>query len=250
MRSSRLGNLGRRSLWLRWRRPRAATVLQDHLHHIPCSGVLGDLQGRGTAGAGVVGVRLGLQESLGTDGQVVRGHAMQWRHAIGVECFNVRTPRDEVSRGVLVVAAHATHVQRLRTPRGNVVHEFGILVEQRLQRRLALAQGIVHGRVAAAGIDRPWPLVVVLVLAPDHNLTGGWVTLHNASVNPRPHSVRVWVEAFIVCLPRPPILLHHAGCMRIMRDPDAVCPVELSGHGAFLRPARQRRARQALAWAA
>mmetsp|Transcript_101349 Transcript_101349/g.295211 ORF Transcript_101349/g.295211 Transcript_101349/m.295211 type:complete len:240 (-) Transcript_101349:77-796(-) len=221
----RRGGLWRRGLG-------AATTALQELDNLCSTRLLRNLQRRGTTLASVVGIGSCLQQSLRTPREVVRRHAVQGCHAVCVQGLDVGAARDEEDRGLLVLAAHAAHVERAGAAGGDVIDQVGILVQQRAQRRLALAQGVAHGRVATASVHRTRARVVVLVLPANDYLACGRVALHNTAVDSRTNSVRIRVKALAVSLAGPSVLLHHSRRVGIMCDPHAICTVVLPCHSS------------------
>ena len=146
--------------------PRSAGLGRaKHFRDFPRGAVARQTQG-GRADPSWIGrVGAGFQKHSRPLRQVVRRHPVQRRHAVGVQRLDVRAAPDELAYRVLLAARHAAHVQRLRAARGHVVHEIGILVEQRNQFLVHVVEHEGARSVPTASVDRSRSRVVILILA-------------------------------------------------------------------------------------
>ena len=72
----------------------------------------------------------GGKECFSTYGQIIAGHAIQWRVPVGVHTLNVSPTRDEERRGVLIFSAHTARVQRQRASRSHIVDKVRVGVKE------------------------------------------------------------------------------------------------------------------------
>eukprot|EP00756_Hemistasia_phaeocysticola_P028555 Hpha_TRINITY_DN16179_c3_g9::TRINITY_DN16179_c3_g9_i2::g.8016::m.8016 len=232
--------------------------LGNGVHHARATGLLQRRQHRaGAAGArhlsgtcpdrtAIGRVRAQSEERGGGLAKVVGGHAVQWRHSVGVKRLDIRP---KLHQGLYLVrphATHATHVKRQRPACRLIVRQVRVLPQQLLQRQGALPKHrLDYGCVPPARVLWPGAGVVVLVLPPVGDvLQWGWVSillsttllrrigelaLYGTPVYAWADSVAVGVEAFVVSPPRRPVLLGHAGCVGVMGDTDSVGAVVLLG---------------------
>lgn len=89
-------------------------------------------------------------------------------------------------------------MKRGRAARRDVVHEVRVFVQKLFQGGFAGVDGFRRRRVTSARVDGSRSRVVVLVLAPDHDLPRFGIALDDAAVDTGADGVLVRIEALIV----------------------------------------------------